>query len=102
MLGVRRVEDDGRARFAQPHQADVIDHQGVVAEAGTTLGNQHAVAARVTNFLDRVTHVFGRQELALLDVDYTAGTSRSDQQGPRGKEAGSTTRTKAEGRRERP
>ena len=76
---MRAIEDHGR-ELAHDGQRTHVDHQIVVAEAAAALGQEDTLAARIANLLDRMTHVPGRNELSLLDVDCAAALPRGDQQ----------------------
>jgi len=65
---------------AHDGQGAVIDHQRVVAEAGSALGKEDALIARRTDFLDRVGHIPWGNELAFLDVDGATGFAGGYQQ----------------------
>ncbi len=52
----------------------------MIAEADPALGDEDARIAGAGHFRDRVRHVVGRQELALLDVDDAARLRGRDQQ----------------------
>src|SRR5580698_3006939 len=85
---MRRVEDD-RCEPAHDGQRAHVDHEIVVAEAGSALGQEHALAAGIANFLDRMPHVPRRNKLTLLDVDHpTALPCRYEQVGLPAKEGG--------------
>jgi hypothetical protein len=75
-----RCVKDYRRKIAHHGQRTEIDNQGVVAKASATLGEEDALVTGGANFLDWVGHIPGRNELAFLDVDSTAGFSGSDQQ----------------------
>ena len=76
---VRRVEDH-RRELAHDGQRAHVHHQIVVAERGAALGEKDALAAGLADFLDRMTHVPRRDELAFLDVHGAAALARRDQQ----------------------
>ena len=80
LQAVRDVEDDRHALLAHHRERAHVDDQVVVAEAGAALGDEDARVARVDDLGDRVPHVVGREELALLDVDDAAGLRRGDEQ----------------------
>ena len=80
LQAVRDVEHDRHAQLAHHRKRAHVDDEVVVAEAGAALGDEHARVAGVDDLRDRVLHVVGREELALLDVDDAAGLRRGDEQ----------------------
>jgi hypothetical protein len=74
------VEDHRVAGFGHDRQGAHVVDQGVVAKADAALGQQHVGVAGVGHLGGDVLHVPGRQELALLDVDRTAGAGGGDQE----------------------
>ena len=78
MGGVKNHRRAGGAR--KDRQRAEIRNQRVVTERGAALGHQHVRIASAGNLGDHIGHVPGRQELALLDVDGTAGRSGGDQE----------------------
>lgn len=73
------VEDDW-GHFSHDGQRAEIDDEIVVAEAGAALSQGDALVAGGADFFDGVRHVRGRDELAFLDVDGSAGFSGGDEQ----------------------
>ena len=74
------VVDDGVAERAHDRKRAHVDDEVVVAEAEAALGDEDALVAGGRDLGDRVPHVAGREELALLDVDDAAGARRGDEQ----------------------
>ena len=77
---MRCIEDNGITEFAHDHQAAHIDNEVVVAERGSTLGEDDLVIAGAGNFLRCMAHILRRYELPLLDVYGASGASRLNQQ----------------------
>jgi hypothetical protein len=77
---VRHVEHDGIAEGAQHRERPRIDDEIVVTKRHAALGHDHLRVAAVGDFRDRVLHVLGREELALLDIDGAPGLRRGDDQ----------------------
>ena len=75
---VPRVEHDRVTDLVQQVEAARIDDEIVVAERVAALRHDDAVVAGVLDLLDRLRHVLGRQELAVLDVDDGARFGRRD------------------------
>ena len=80
LQAVGDVEDHRPAQRAQHREGAHVHHQVVVAEGHAALGHQHLRAAGARHLGNRVPHVVGRQELALLDVHHPAGPGRGHQQ----------------------
>mmetsp|Transcript_9123 Transcript_9123/g.29348 ORF Transcript_9123/g.29348 Transcript_9123/m.29348 type:complete len:216 (-) Transcript_9123:232-879(-) len=88
LQGVGDVEADeglaggaGRRRLlAQPAQVARVDHRVVVAKKAPALAQDDPAGAGVERLALLLVHRLGRGELALLDLDNSAGgTSRGDQ-----------------------
>ena len=73
LQAVRDVEDDRDAQLAHDRKRAHVHDEVVIAEARAALGHDDARVARLDDLGDRVLHVVGREELALLDVDDAAG-----------------------------
>ena len=66
--GMRRIETD-RRELAHLYESLHVGDEVVVTETGSAVRHQDLFTAVVVEFVDRVTHVERRNELALLEVD---------------------------------
>ena len=76
---MRGVENH-RNKLAHDGQGAHIDHQIVVAETRSALGDENFVVARGAAFLHDMPHIGGRHELALLDIDHALRHGRGHDQ----------------------
>ena len=74
------VVDHRRLERAQLGQRTHVHHEVVVAERRAALGEQHVRIAGGADLVERVLHLRGREELALLDVHDGAGARGGHQQ----------------------
>ncbi len=74
------VENHRPAGVRHDFQAAHIDHQVVVAERRTALGQHHLAVAGGSHLIRRVMDIVRRHELALFDIDDLAGAAGFEQQ----------------------
>ena len=79
--GMRGVEDDGVAGFLHFIEGAGVDDEVVVAEGVAAFGQDNVAIAGGFDFGGDFGHVFGREELAVLEVDDSACFSRLNHQG---------------------
>jgi hypothetical protein len=89
LQGMGDVEDAGDPVAVEEVEGAHVDHQVVVAEARSALGDENAIVAHGAHLVADSPHVVGGHELALLDIDGAPGAGRRlDQIGLAAKEGG--------------
>ena len=79
--GMRGIEDDGVAGFLHFEEGAGVDDEVVVAKGVAAFGQDNLAIAGGFDFGGDFGHVFGCEELAVLEVDNSARFSRLDHQG---------------------